>query len=107
MAIEHSTDHPAHDALAEQTEMLKKARSDWAEASRNDLELGGERFGASINTAIKAIDAFGTDELKALLNESGLGNHPEIIRAFYRVGRAMEDQGLAAEPVAPVARTVH
>lgn len=107
MAIEHSTDHPAHGALAEQDEMLKKARRDWAEASRNDSEFGGDAFATNIKTAIKALDAFGTDELKALLNESGLGNHPEIIRAFYRVGRAMEAQGLAAEPVASTARTVH
>jgi hypothetical protein len=42
------------------------------------------------------MDAFATPELRTLLNESGLGNHPEIIRAFYRAGKAISEDGFVA-----------
>ena len=29
-----------------------------------------------------------------MLNESGLGNHPEVIRLFYRTGKAMSEDSL-------------
>ena len=34
---------------------------------------------------------FGTDALKSLLTESGLGNHPEVIRFMYRAGKAISE----------------
>jgi len=48
-----------------------------------------KKLAESLGTAKKALDAFGTPELQTLLNESGLGNHPEIIRFMVRAGRAI------------------
>ena len=36
-----------------------------------------------------ALKAFATPELRELLQKSGLGNHPEIIRFMYRAGKAI------------------
>ena len=36
--------------------------------------------------ARRAVRAFGSDQLSDLLNETGLGNHPEMIRAFAKIG---------------------
>ena len=42
---------------------------------------------------------FGTPELRDVLNMTGLGNHPEIIRAFYRAGKAIsEDAFVSGSP---------
>ena len=66
----------------------------WLEAARADKEYGGERFDANIAVARKALEAFGTPELKAMLDSSGLGNHPEAIRFMYRVGKAISEDKL-------------
>jgi len=68
---------------------LKSVRQAWAESSTTDKEFGGDKLSENMSVAKKALDAFGTDSLRSLLNESGLGNHPEIIRFMYRAGRAI------------------
>lgn len=81
-------------ALAEkQQRVMAEARQNWVESVKTDKEFGGEKLGENIGVAKKALDAFGTPELRALLNESGLGDHPEIIRAFYRAGKAISEDG--------------
>lgn len=61
--------------------------SQWAEMARNDKELGGAKLQENLAIAKKALDAFGGPELVKVLNETGLGNHPELIRAFYKAGQ--------------------
>ena len=78
---------------ARQQALLDQARESWSDAARSDKEFGGDKLGENLSVAKKAIDAFGTPELKTLLNESGLGNHPEVIRAFYRAGKAISEDG--------------
>jgi len=60
----------------------------WADDSRNDAEVGGKDFDANLGIALAAIDKFGDDELKQILDASGFGNHPAVVRLFYRVGKA-------------------
>lgn len=74
---------------AKMSAQLKSVRDSWAESSTADKEFGGVKLSENMSVAKKALDAFGTDSLRALLNESGLGNHPEIIRFMYRTGRAI------------------
>jgi hypothetical protein len=42
------------------------------------------------------VTGFGTPELRTLLNESGLGNHPEVIRMMYRAGKAISEDRFVA-----------
>jgi hypothetical protein len=63
----------------------------WAASAKADKEFGGEQFAANLATAKKAIDAFGTPELRDVLRKTGLGNHPEVLRAFYRAGKAISE----------------
>ena len=79
-------------AFAEkQTNTLEAAKTEWVKSATADKEFGGEKLNENLATAKKALDTFGTPELRALLNESGLGNHPEIIRAFYRAGKQISE----------------
>lgn len=63
----------------------------WVDQSKVDKEFGGDAFDANMATARKAIDTFGTPGLKELLNASGFGNHPEVIRAFFKAGQAISE----------------
>lgn len=61
--------------------------NDWQEQSKNDKEFGGDAFEENVKIAQSAISKFGTPELKQLLVEHGVGNHPEVIRFMVKVGK--------------------
>jgi hypothetical protein len=63
----------------------------WAEQVKADKEIGGDKLPETLAVAKKAIDQFGSPELKDLLNSTGLGNHPEVVKAFYKAGKAISE----------------
>nr|ELR5076628.1 peptidase [Providencia rettgeri] len=80
--------------IAKQQEAAwQKQVTEWAETVKADKELGSIE---SIGNAQKAMDQFGTPELKQYLNDSGLGNHPELFRIFSRIGKAMSEDGFVS-----------
>ena len=80
--------------LAErQMAQIDTIRQGWVDSSRIDKEFGGESLDKNMSVAKKALDTFGTPELRTVLNQSGLGNHPEVIRFFYRAGKSISEDG--------------
>jgi hypothetical protein len=77
-----------------QQSIVAEARETWANEAKADKELGGEKFDENLAVAKGALKAFGTPELTQLLNESGLGNHPEVLRMFYRAGKAISEDSV-------------
>jgi hypothetical protein len=77
-----------------QAEAIEGVKTQWAESARTDKEFGGDKLGENLAVAKKALDSFGSPELRTLLNESGLGNHPEVIRFMVRAGKAISEDGL-------------
>jgi hypothetical protein len=96
---------------ARQAEQIKAARTAWAQSAMADKEFGGDNLPENIATAKKALETFGTPGLTKLLNETGLGNHPEVIRAFYRAGKAISEDkfvgGKGAPPAADDVRSLY
>ncbi len=76
---------------ARQAEQIKSIHTEWMTASSSDKEFGGERLAENLAVARKALDTFGTPELRKLLDNTGLGNHPEQIRMLYRIGKAISE----------------
>ena len=76
---------------ARQAKAIEQTKVEWATQSKSDSEFGGENLSANLETAKTALNAFGTDSFKELLSESGLGNHPEVIRFMYRAGKAISE----------------
>lgn len=81
---------------ASQVARVEAMRNEWAQASTKDAEFGGEKLQENLVVAQKALTSFGSPALRQLLNESGLGNHPEIIRAFYKVGKATSEDAFVS-----------
>ncbi len=75
-------------------EQITAVQAKWTEDSKVDKEFGGDALNESVAVARKALDTFGTPELSAMLHESGLGNHPEVIRLLYRMGKAVSEDRL-------------
>jgi hypothetical protein len=79
-----------------QMAMIEATRNGWADNSKSDREFGGEKLSENLGVAKKALDAFGTTELRTLLNETGLGNHPELIRFMFRAGKAISEDRMVS-----------
>jgi hypothetical protein len=105
-------------AFAKQAEDFATVKADWAKEAAADPEIGGKNWKATQANAARALDHFvGPMKVKgengeevanptrALLNESGLGNHKDLIRAFAKIGEAMgEDGTFARSDTGPVAK---
>ena len=75
---------------------MEKVKAEWADTSTHDKEFGGDKLAENLAIAKKAMDSFGSPELRSLLNESGLGNHPDVIRFMYRAGKAISEDGFVS-----------
>ena len=86
-----------------QVEQFEALRTEWRQASSSDQEFGGAKLAENMAVAKKALDAFATPEFRQLLEQTGMGNHPEVIRTFYRAGKAISEDGLVSgsAPKAP------
>lgn len=74
---------------------FEKQKADWQAARLADKEYGGKEYKANFQQAAKALEKFGSPELKTLLVESGFGGHPEVVRAFVRIGKAIAEDSIA------------
>ena len=86
-----------------QVEQFEALRTEWRQASSSDQEFGGAKLTENMAVAKKALDAFSTPEFRQLLEQTGMVNHPEVIRTFYRAGKAISEDGLVSgsAPKAP------
>lgn len=84
-------------ALAAKHErVLTEARAEWTAQVKADTEIGGANVAENIALANKAFQDFGTPELRTLLETTGLGDHPEMLRWAHRVGKAISEDGFVA-----------
>ena len=62
-------------------------------AAKADAEIGGDKFDENVAVAKLAIDAYFTPSFAKFLNDSGLGNHPEMIRGLRKAGLSLKQDG--------------
>lgn len=74
-------------------EAFAKQVETWATEVKADPELGTAE---NLAIAKKTIDTFGTPELRDLLNSTGMGNHPEVIRMALKIGKAISEDTFVA-----------
>ena len=63
----------------------------WLEDAKSDKEVGGTLFDQNAKAAQQAFAKFGSPALKQLMDATGLGNHPEVLRVFVKLGKAMSE----------------
>ncbi|HDT5685587.1 TPA: peptidase [Enterobacter kobei] len=77
-----------------QAEAWQAQTEQWAADVKADKEIGGDKLTTNLSAAQRALDQFGTPELKEYLEGTGLGNHPELVKAFIKIGKAMSEDGM-------------
>jgi len=74
-----------------QIDDFNQLRGDWLDQSKNDSEYGGDAFDENAKLAQAAVSKYGTPEFKQLLEDYGIGNHPEMIRFMVRTGATLKE----------------
>ena len=91
----------ADQAAEAQQAAAAELRKTWLTEARADREIGGARWNESIAIAGRVFDAVGFEKaapFRQLLEDSGLGNHPDAIRFIRRVGEMIgEDKFVRGE----------
>lgn len=88
-----------------------KTKSDWKTAFENDPEIGGNHKDTTLNAALEFIRTHGGDEtqqqeFRDLMETTGVGNHPAMIRLLAKANLAMaEGKPLPASKPMPSAQS--
>ena len=98
----------------EQQDAFATARADWAKQAKADPEIGGKNWDATVHNVARALDTFvgpmfelddkgqqkkGADgqpiknEFRRFLDETGIGNHPTMLKAFAKIGAQTGEDG--------------
>lgn len=76
---------------ATEAESFTKIRSEWVEAAKADPEIGGDHFNQTVANAQAAVEKFGDDSFKQVLNEYGIGDHPAMIKFASKIGALLKE----------------
>jgi len=66
--------------------------NEWKTATQKDLGADADK---KLAVAAKAINKFGTPELRELLNETGVGNHKALVNFMINVGTLISEDSFA------------
>ena len=79
----------------EQNEASEKATADFAVDSQIELKREWQQnYDAKLDQAQRAFAQFSTPEFNEIMDETGLGNHPEVIKAFAKIGSMIGEDKL-------------
>lgn len=76
----------------------------WRDEVTKDAVLGGDNLKASAAVANKAIDLAPAEirqELRTLLDNTGMGNHPLLFKWAHAIGKLVSEDGLVRAPTPP------
>ena len=88
VALEQSRAQSAEQAFAKQEES-------WLAELKADKEFGGPHFDATVKSARRGMELVGRDA-QAVIAAAGLGNHPALVKAFARIGKANAEDSVAS-----------
>lgn len=71
--------------------LIEKRVVSWVNETKADSEIGGSNLNEAVAVANKAIEKFGGNEFRKFIALTGIGNNKEVIRVFYRIGKAISE----------------
>lgn len=75
----------------EQISQMEAQQEQWEASLKEEF---GTAFEKRIEIAKKALRSYGGEELVNFLNETKLGSHPELVKAFAKIGKDMQEDSL-------------
>jgi|TARA_R110002110_G_scaffold264599_3_gene480365 hypothetical protein len=112
-----------NDSMGRSDKAMKEVHDSWATESMNDKEFGGTNLAENIVGARKVMNSFSSPasdadgkpvvhqegamkgqqmtKVEVLLNQTGMGNHPEMIRVFHRISKAVSEDSFVPGDMKP------
>lgn len=89
--------------IAKQSEAIKKqVDANKAALAEETKAMLGPDYEKKMGAAAKALERFGTPELKKLLDDTGFGSHKDLVNFCIKIGDAIsEDRFVEAKPGGP------
>lgn len=67
----------------------------WIKEGKKDPEFGGKDYEKNMAAVNKAFTTYGSESLGKFLDDYRFGDHPEVIRMFYRIGQTLTEDSKA------------
>jgi hypothetical protein len=80
---------------------LKASVDGWLAEVASDPELGGDNSKEKVALANRFINRFGSPKLREILDTSGVGNHPELLRMAAKAGKEFGEDKLVVPGAQP------
>jgi hypothetical protein len=84
-------------ALAEREAGLNALKAEWP----------GETFKTNTALALRAVQRFASPELITFFDKSGLGDHPEMVKLFHKLGAAISEDSILTGGDRPKSTTLN
>lgn len=82
----------SHSMGNQQSRQWQEHESSMRCACQQDEEFGGVKFNENMRYANVAMKRFDDGKLMEILQQSGFGSHPEVVRFMYRVGKSLSEK---------------
>jgi len=92
-------------AAAAQAEQQAALRTEWANTVKADPELGGAHFDKTVAMSAIALDKFFDQETRDMLNVTGLGNFPGVVKGFAKMGAHFAEGEIVTGEPAPLKKS--
>lgn len=77
-----------------QEQQFEQTKQKWVDELKTDKQYGGDKFNRTVELAKRAFSRFAPESFKELLNSTGLGNHPDLVKTFANIGAIMAEDSL-------------
>lgn len=79
-------------------EARKKSMEAWEHELKQDKDFSSKNFNTAVQYARMGLENIDTNgELKKVLEESGYGSHPAVVRAMYKIGKMLDNDKIVGK----------
>jgi len=76
------------------TQQFEDIKAQWLDTAKKDKEIGADVSKGADSVAARSFNTIATPEMKEMVDQYGIGNHPEMLRMFYRLSSLMKDDAM-------------
>ena len=87
--IEHTNGEVAAYQEHVTNDWTRLTRETWVNETKNDPEIGGEKYAGAVTDAKRFLEKFGDEELRQFLDDTGFGNNRMVIRLLARAEKGI------------------
>lgn len=84
------------DMVKAQDQAFFDKTKEWAEDAAKDRDIGGDKFEENVLTARLALDKLGSPALVEILDQTGMSNHPAMVKFAFNVGKLLKEDNPGA-----------